>query len=67
MKFEIPSRAHTILNGDNGNTTLTVLYSHKVPVTWLVQALMRKQRYTYPAIKFSLAEYNSWSITNLIR
>ena len=27
MKFDIPSCAHTIPNGDNGNTTLTVLYS----------------------------------------
>ena len=50
-----------------GNTTPTLLYSQKVTVTWLVQALLSKQRYTYPATQFSLSEHDTWSITNFIR
>ena len=45
----------------------TLLYSQKVTVTWLVQALLSKQRYTYPATQFSLSEHDTWSITNFIR
>ena len=37
MQFNIPSCVHTLPNGDNGNTTLTLQYSCKVMVTCLVQ------------------------------
>jgi len=67
MQFGIPSCAHTITNEDKDNTTLTSLYSHKVTVTWLVQALISEQMNTYPAISFSLSEHDTWSITDLIQ
>jgi hypothetical protein len=63
----MPSCAHTIPNGDKGNTTPILLYSHKATAIWLVQALISEQRYTHPTKTYSLSDYNTWSITNFIR